>query len=135
MVFDIARITANNGWAMAVTGAILVMLGLSTLSLIISQLHKIIGFFEKQVDPADVPPESMSTQAVATDVNHLTDPEAAAHLYKALTADLGETFDLVTLYDLAQKDQLPHPHLTLRTLRESGLLIPAGDGKFSWRAV
>ncbi len=72
---------------------------------------------------------------MAADVDYLADPEAAANLYKALSADLGDPFDLAQLYRLAQKDKLPHPHLTLRTLRESGVLVASGDGKFSWKAA
>jgi hypothetical protein len=112
MFFDIARITANNGWAMAVTGALLVMLGLATLSLIISQLHKIIGFFEKETVTPDKADSDKRPLPVAADVDYLADPEAAANLYKALSADLGDPFDLAQLYRLAQKDKLPHPHYT-----------------------
>ena len=134
MVFDIARISAHNGWVMAVTGAVLVMLGLATLSLIISQLHKIIGFFETKAAPP-LTTKSAPAAAADGDVDYLSDPEAIVKLYKALTEELGEPFELTKLYQLAQKDQLPHPHLTLRTLREAGLLIPAGEGTFSWKAA
>lgn len=131
MFFDIARITTNNGWAMAVTGAWLVMLGLASLSLIISQLHKIIAFFEKQTTP-EAPPWDDSPPKAVADVDYLGDQNATAKLYQALSEELGESFDLAKLYQLAYKDNLPHPHLTLRSLRESGLLVPAGDGTFTW---
>ncbi len=136
MVFDIARITANNGWAMAVIGAVLVMLGLATLSLIIAQLHKIIGFFEnKTIFPPTGKGEAAPAAAADGDVDYLADPESSAKRYKVLTEKLGDPFDLTQLYQLAQRDQLPHPHLTLRTLREAGLLVPAGEGTFSWKTA
>lgn len=136
MVFDIARITANNGWAMALTGAALVMIGLATLSLIISQLHKIISFFEKAPTTFEESQnKSDLTADTNVDVDFLSDPELTAKLYQALTVDLGDPFDLTALYQLAVKDQLPHPHLTLRTLREAGLLVPTGEGTFSWKTV
>ena len=129
MVIDFSLISANNGWVMAVTGAILVMLGLSALSLIISQLHKIIAFFETQTAPVRLP---VVHEAARPEIDLIFDLEASAKLYKALSEDLGDRFDLTKLYQIAQKDQFPHPHLTLRTLRESGFLIPTGDGTFSW---
>jgi len=131
MIFDLSRIAANNGWAMALTGAILVLLGLSLLSLIISQLHKILGFFENQ--PKSLPVEEIKPTQQASHADLLNDLEATVTLYQSLTAGLGERFDLAQLYRLAHKDQLPHPHLTLRTLRENGFLIASGDGTFSWK--
>jgi len=43
----IENITAHNGWAMAITGGLIVFAGLSLLSFAIAQLHKIILFIEK----------------------------------------------------------------------------------------
>ncbi len=130
MIFDLSRIAANNGWAMAFTGAILVLSGLSILALIISQLHKIIGFFEKQTKGL---PVEETKPAPVGHADLLNDLEATVTLYQSLTAGLGERFDLAQLYRLAHKDQLPHPHLSLRTLRENGFLIASGDGTFSWK--
>lgn len=132
MFFDIARITTNNGWAMAVTGACLVMLGLASLSLIISQLHKIIAFFNKLTAPEPATKDESHPKPIA-DVDYLGDQKATAKLYQALSEELGDPFDLVKLYRLAYQDNLPHPHLTLRSLREAGLLVPAGEGTFSWK--
>ena len=132
MIFDLSRISANNGWAMALTGAILVMLGLSILSFFISQLHKILAIFDQK--PKSQPPESIKPPPVVG-VDHLNDLESTAKLYHSLTVDLGDRFELIKLYQLAQKDKLPHPHLTLRTLREAGILIPDGEGTFSWKDV
>ncbi|MEJ2270181.1 MAG: hypothetical protein P8Y04_10475, partial [Desulfobulbaceae bacterium] len=46
-MIGLQAISANNGWSMAFVGALIVMCGLASLSFIISQLHKIIGLFEK----------------------------------------------------------------------------------------
>lgn len=46
-MIGIENITAHNGWAMAITGGIIVFAGLSLLSFAIAQLHKIILFIEK----------------------------------------------------------------------------------------
>lgn len=132
MNFDLSLISANNGWAMAATGAIIVMIGLSLLSLIISQLHKGVAFFEKK--PAKTAPAPATpAKHPAADIDLVNDLEAAARVYKAVSSDLGITFSLPKLYDLVQRDQLPHPHLTIRALREAGFLVPEGDGKFTWQ--
>ena len=49
-MLGLEAISAHNGWAMAITGTIIVMCGLSALAFIISQLHKIIALFEKRKD-------------------------------------------------------------------------------------
>jgi len=126
-MLGLQAISAHNGWAMAITGTIIVMGGLSILALIISQLHKIIGFFtNKKQDPPHFvqPPE---------DIGVLNDPEAAARMYKPLTADLGDSFQLADLYRVFEKKNLPHPHLTISALRDAGHLLPLGNGLFSWK--
>lgn len=133
MHFDIGLISANNGWAMAVTGAIIVMLGLSALSFIISQLHKVVTIFEtKQIETSPAAGQPHPDRAAA-DIDFLNDVEGTAKLYKVITEDLGTSFELPKLYQLAQRDQLPHPHVTIRTLRETGYLAPVGDGRFTWK--
>ena len=125
-MLGLQAISAHNGWAMAITGTIIVMGGLSILALIISQLHKIIDFFtNKKQDPPHFvqPPE---------DIDVLNDPEAAARMYKPLTADLGDSF-LADLYRVFEKKNLPHPHLTISALRDAGHLLPLGNGLFSWK--
>ena len=112
---------------MAITGAIIVMCGLSALAFIISQLHKVIGLFEKKkaatLHPAQ-PPD---------DIDILNDLAAAARLYQPMTADLGEKFPLSQLYSIFETESLPHPRLTIRALREGGYLVPSGEGIFCWK--
>jgi len=126
-MLGLQAITAHNGWAMAVTGTIIVMSGLSALALIISQLHKIIGLFENR--------KKAPVQIVrpAVEINFLNDPEAAARTLMPLTADLGERFHLVQLYRIFEKENLPHPHLTIRALRAAEYLQPLGEGLFCWK--
>ncbi len=133
MHFDISLISANNGWAMAVTGAILVMCGLSLLSLFISQLHKVIMLFEPKTAQKIVDHEPAAAKRGEGDIDFLNDLEGTAKLYKVISEDLGTTFELSKLYKITQRDQLPHPHVTIRNLRESGYLIPVGEGRFSWK--
>jgi hypothetical protein len=123
---------------MALAGACIVMTGLATLAFIISQLHRIVSLIEQKPNPKPV--ESASEEATAavekadlTDI--LSDITATAKSYKPLSAGLGETFELTKLYQTLVKENLPHPHITIRALREAGYLAPAGEGSFTWKNV
>ncbi len=120
---------------MAVTGAIIVMLGLSTLSFIISQLHRIISLFERR--PPDIPEESQVVPADLTtaEAHILSDPGAAARIYQPLSADLGQKFALSQLYQIANQENLPHPYLTIRSISAAGLLVSKGEGVFAWKEI
>ncbi len=129
----IDAITANNGWAMAVTGALIVISGLACLSLVISQLHKVIALFEPKMEAEPIRPAPEKPQLPSVDVDILNDPATAARIYRELTSSLGDSFELSELYQLLKKEGLPHPHLTIRSLRESGFLIRNGDTRFKWK--
>ena len=132
-MFSIENITANNGWAMALAGAIIVMTGLSVLSLVISQLHKLVALFEKK-DPAKTKGPA-ANDPESPDVAVLSDPAdmaETAKLYQTAASELGREFELRQLYAVAAQKQMPHPHLSIRSLREAGIIVPAGDGLFSW---
>ena len=128
-------ITAHNGWAMAATGACIVITGLSVLSFIISQLHRILGLLEKDDDaPLVASEESTATAPVveADSIDPLSDLAATATKYRALTAQLGETFGLAQLYQALEAAKDPHPHITVRELKTTGYLVAAEEGSFSW---
>ena len=137
-VQGLAAIAANNGWAMAATGACIVIAGLAVLSAIISQLHKIIGLFEKKEKTpspaAQSKGKSPETEAIANESELLLDLETTAQIYKAVAASLGDSFPLAALYTTFTAANLPHPHITVRELREAGYLVPAGEGTFSWKS-
>jgi hypothetical protein len=126
-MLGLEAISAHNGWAMAVTGIIIVMCGLSALAFIISQLHKVIGLFEEKKHAAH------HFSLPSADIDILNDLPATAQMYQPLTADLGDKFPLAQLYRLFEKEQLPHPHLTIRALRAAEYLQSSGDGLFSWK--
>jgi len=128
-LFSFENIAANNGWSMALAGALIVMTGLTVLSFIISQLHRLVGFMEKkekaaaEPEPVGIPeqfPESLEAQAI---------------LYEPLIKQLPEPFALDALYTLTRDKDFPHPHLTLRAFREAGFLVSKGEGLFSWNAT
>jgi Na+-transporting methylmalonyl-CoA/oxaloacetate decarboxylase gamma subunit len=137
-VLGIDAITANNGWAMAFTGACIVMAGLALLAFVISQLHKIIALTEGRGKKHTVPepePTPPSVDMSAAEIDILDDLSAAARIYSSLTRDLGEVFPLTQLYQIFQKENLPHPHITIMALRGAGFLVPVEEGNFTWKNV
>ncbi len=122
-------IAHHNGWAAAATGACIVFAGLATLSLIISQLHKFIALLDR-------PPKS-KVEVMADDKPQAPpQPQCPLNLdltvsrFEPLIDELDPEFDLADLYVLAKKYHLPHPHLSIRCLLDSGALQPLGDGIF-----
>ncbi len=135
---SIANIAANNGWAMALLGAGIVMTGLVILSIAISQIHKLVDFWEKRQKEAEAATETVPAPAeeptppvdmAACPIN-LDDLVA---LYRPLTEPLGAPFELKDLYRVAGESDLPHPHITIRCFREAGLLTMAAEGLFVWK--
>jgi len=124
-LYGLQAIAAHNGWAMALAGALIVFSGLVILSLVISQLHKILMFFEKKpgavqqdlgkpkVAPSENKPGFVLPKIFPENINEI------ARLYKPLAEALGETFYLSELYEMSRKNDFPHPHITLTALRES----------------
>jgi hypothetical protein len=135
-VQGIAAISANNGWAMALAGACIVMTGLAVLAFVISQLHKIIFMLEGKAKETTTPVQESQAEAAqhpSAQFALLNDLPAAARFYRALSIDLGDTFPLAMLYRIFDSENQPHPHITIKTLREGGFLVPTGDGKYGWK--
>ena len=133
-MYGIEAINAHNGWAMAVAGAIIVMSGLSVLSLIISQLHKVLHLMEKREKSGDVDEPSAPEPIPAATADHdLSNLESSLPCYCDETASLGSAFTLQDLFNVFQECDFPHPHLTIRTLKQEGYLVPADQGMFSWK--
>jgi len=114
---------------MAFVGALIVMCGLSILAFIISQLHKLVGILEKKEKPAEAADPFKIPEKLPDDIY------AVASLYEPLVKQLSSAFRLDELYALTTENRYPHPHLTIRSFREAGILIPQGDGIFTWQST
>ena len=133
-MYGIEAINAHNGWAMAVAGALIVMSGLSVLSFIISKLHNIIELIEKKKkNGADDTPSAPKPIPATTADHDLSNLEGSLSCYCDEAAGLGSVFTLQDLFKVFQECDFPHPHLTIRNLKEEGYLVPAGEGSFSWK--
>jgi hypothetical protein len=139
-LFGFESITSNNGWAMAAVGATIVFSGLVVLSFVISQIHKLlilwddrerlIGRFRKTA-PADAA-VAENVEAPVYEERHLPSVDELAGIYLPIVEQLGEPFSLSQVFEIAIKNDLPHPHLSIQRLQEAGLLIARGDGTFTW---
>ena len=123
---------------MAAVGATIVFSGLVVLSFVISQIHKLLKLWddrEKLIDrfkktaPAAVVEKA---DAPVYSERHLPTIDELAGIYQPLVDQLGEPFKLPQIFEIANKNDLPHPHLSIQRLQESGLLVAQGDGTFIW---
>ena len=140
-MYGFEAISMHNGWAMAMAGALIVFSGLVVLSTVISQLHKVLDFFEDRInrykskstlisnEDSSEQPESKP----ARENRFLDDLDRVVDRYKTASESMGETFALTELYRLAKEMDAPHPHLTISYLKQHDFLVPLGDGIFSWR--
>ncbi len=137
-MFGFHNITANNGWAMAAVGATIVFCGLVILSFAISQIHRLLALWDerdkyfggpKKPEPQEraAPPRAPAYTPV-----QLPPVDELARIYRPLAEQLKEPFDLIQLFELTKEMDLPHPHLSIKRLREAGYLLPREQGTFSW---
>ncbi len=137
-MYGFENITANNGWAMAFVGATIVFLGLVVLTLVISQIHKILNLWEKRDElfarskDKSRPGEAQTVAGPVYKQRRLPTVEELVSIYRPLVEQLKEPFDLVQLYEISNKMDLPHPNLSINRLREAQILIAQDDGTFTW---
>ena len=130
-MYGFEAISHHNGLAIAATGACIVFAGLATLSLIISQLHKLVALLDRPPKViVEVVAEERPQETAGPDCPMDIDLTVARYL--PLIEELEPEFDLSDLYVLAKKYHLPHPHLSIRCLLEAGRLQPLGDGIFRY---
>lgn len=131
-------ISYHNGWAMAIVGATIVFIGLVILSFAISQIHRLLMFWDEReiyiqrLKNSKANIFNKRANRSKTVENHLTDINKTAQSYLPLIEQLGKSFQLAELFNLAKKNNLPHPHLTITRFRKEKILIPEGDGSFTW---
>jgi hypothetical protein len=138
-LYSIENITAANGWAMAAVGASIVFLGLVVLSFVISQMHKILEYWENRgarksssiIQPAAT--ESPKSDATVFKEQHLPEVSELSATYGPFIEALDEPFNLAQVFEIAKENDLPHPHLSINRLREAGILVAQEDGTFTWK--
>lgn len=131
-MFSIDNITNSNGWAMAVVGSTTVFLGLAVLSFVISQIHKILEWWENRQEKQADSVKPSKEEAPAFGEQRLPTVSELCSIYRPLVEQLAEPFQLTQLYAKTIEMDLPHPHLSIKCLQESDILVAQGDGAFIW---
>ena len=137
-MYGLEAINAANGWAMAYTGAIIVFSGLVVLSFVVSQLNRILGFWESFIKYFKPTQQSKQTDEIKDEdtfvVPHCvpSDINEAAQYYSPVIKELEQPFELTSLYAISQQKGFPHPHITISCFRQANILVPEGDGLFRW---
>ena len=137
-MYGFEAISYYNGWSMAIAGALIVFAGLVVLSTTIYIFPKILMLWEKrQIEfeknhKMQMGDKLKEQQALSLPKQFPSDIKEIANLYKPLIEELGETFYLADLYEISKKYDFPHPHITLAAFRDSEILIPHGEGVFTW---
>lgn len=131
-MFGIDYITNNNGWAMAVVGATTVFVGLAVLSFVISQVHKLLDAWENRAKDKAVAAERPTEKAPARQEQRLPTVSELCSIYRPLVEQLQEPFLLTQLFEKSKEMDLPHPHLSIKSLQEADVLVARGDGTFTW---
>lgn len=128
-MYGLEAINAANGWSMAVVGILIVFTGLSLLSFVISQLHK---FLPLKTDEKPVESVSSPQKKPGAVESCPTDLKVQAALFEPIIEELASNFPLTALYAQAKEYNIPHPHLSISALREATILVPLGEGIFTW---
>lgn len=134
-MYGLEAISANNGWAMAITGPLIVMSGLIILSIIISQLHKLVAIFDIKAKQTTEPPTKSKVKSkdeISIPKIFPNDISETAKIYQMLIDKLEQPFELRDLYQVAEQNNFPHPILTVGRLRDAGILKYEGEGLFIW---
>ena len=130
-MYGLEAIRAADGWSMALVGILIVFTGLSLLSFVISQLHKFLPFVEK-TGKRPVESEARPQKKPGPVEKCPTDLKVQAALFEPIIEKLASNFPLTELYAQAKEYNIPHPHLSISALREAIILVPLGDGIFTW---
>ncbi len=125
----------HNGFNMAAVGIIIVFTALVSLSLIISQLHKLIALWDNRKAVA------ARLCGVFKDSGPAGEPSAAAELFDMgesarqfhiLIQAMGEPFSLPELIRIAESFGIKHPWSTVSHLIANNLIIADHKGFFLW---
>jgi len=136
-MYGLQAISACNGWAITFLGVTIVFSGLVCLSIIISQLPKLLDVWDNrfhlfsqlkvsQQNEVEIPPP-ITPQA---DQNFIE----AIRNFKVIVQWLGESpFSLPKLLDLAEKRGISQPHSTLNQMLHEKIIYPDGNGYYLWQ--
>jgi hypothetical protein len=139
-LYGIEAINANNGWAISAVGVSIVFSGLVMLSLVISQLHKVLAVWE---DPSkiktffkakqpEVKTEELQEKLVSEQLIFTESQKEVAKQFALFVRTMEDHFSLPRLLHFAQISCLKDPYLNLNNLLKAKIIVPDGSGFFTW---
>lgn len=135
-MYGLDAISAHNGWQLAALGTSIVFTGLIILSLAISQIHKILEFWDKRYTYYQrikkLVQRKHRSEAIVSDPVLPKNVKGFVHQFKLLIEQIGEPFPLPKLLDFSEKCGFPHSHSSVNDLLQAKLIIPDGKGYFLW---
>ena len=137
-MLGLKAISTNNGWEYAIVGICIVFSGLVILSIVISQLHKLLNLWENRSailsamreNRKKAPLKSPAKEELSERALNLVE---AKKQYRLLVSRLSDPFALPKLLRLAEKSGLHRPHSTLNDLIQAGIIEPDATGYFIWK--
>ena len=136
VLYGLEAINAHNGWAISVVGVTIVFTGLVALSVLISQLHKLVSLYD---NPGRITKlfalKSKSAAKTATPKKHLVLTEAQKKIcrqYNLLAQTMDDVISLPKLLRMAELSGLKDPHVNISFLLKSGILCADDQGYFRW---
>ena len=136
VLYGLEAINAHNGWAISVVGVTIVFTGLVSLSVLISQLHKLVDLYN---NPGKIKKlfasKSKSAARAGTPKADLVLTEAQKQVcrqYNLLAQTMDDVISLPKLLRMAELSGLKDPHANMNLLLKSGILCADEQGYFSW---
>lgn len=130
-VTGLEAISSHNGWSIAAVGISIVFTGLTVLSIIISQLHKALNFWDERGIRYQQIKEQWQKKEDTDSCVLTEDIEESARQFNLLTDRMGEPFSLPKLLELSKKCGM-HPHSAINDLLLKKRIVPDGKGYYSW---
>lgn len=137
-MYGLEAISANNGWAISVVGITIVFTGLVMLSAVISQLHKVLAFYE---DPSKLK-KIFTALKQEKEKDHAIEEEApfvfsesqkqVAKQFALLARTMEDHFSLPRLLHMAKISDLKDPYVNLNNLLKAQIIVPDTEGFFTW---
>lgn len=134
-MFDFNAIGANNGWAMSLVGALTVFTGLVILTLVVSQMHRLLQLLDNGVLLLKrwIGENGTTTGAGRRGPVLSREARTAVGQFGLLVQKVGQPFSLPRLIEHSQHAGLKRPHALVNEMLEAGLIIPDAKGYFLWR--
>ncbi len=132
-MYGFSAINASNGWAISVVGISIVFSGLVMLSLVISQLYKILGFWSNLSEIKIRKKFKRRKRTQANNLPFLTENQKEISRQLLLIAQItGNQFSIERLMHLAQISDVQEPKQHIDYLLETKIIISDGLGQFAW---